>query len=156
MPNHFHLMVLVNNVEIKTTHQMTSSHQMSNPGTRTLKESLEIMFRSYTRAINKQQSTSGSLFRPHTKAECVNCPTGLIPSFITVNGITSFNNEQPEQQYPQICFNYIHQNPVKAGLVSRAEEWEFSSAVDYAGLRNGSLINREVAGMYVQAYSSGE
>ncbi|UZT99253.1 transposase [Chryseobacterium fluminis] len=27
--------------------------------------------------------------------------------------------------------NYIHQNPVKAGLVSRAEEYKYSSAKDY-------------------------
>ena len=29
--------------------------------------------------------------------------------------------------------NYIHQNPVKAGLVFRAEDYVYSSAVDYAG-----------------------
>ncbi len=29
--------------------------------------------------------------------------------------------------------NYIHINPVKAGLVSRAEEWNWSSAAAYAG-----------------------
>lgn len=28
---------------------------------------------------------------------------------------------------------YIHQNPVKAGLVFRAEDYPFSSAIDYAG-----------------------
>jgi REP element-mobilizing transposase RayT len=29
--------------------------------------------------------------------------------------------------------NYIHQNPVKAGLVFRAEDYVYSSAIDYAG-----------------------
>jgi hypothetical protein len=29
--------------------------------------------------------------------------------------------------------NYIHQNPVKAGFVFRAEDYLYSSAVDYAG-----------------------
>jgi REP element-mobilizing transposase RayT len=29
--------------------------------------------------------------------------------------------------------NYVHQNPVKAGLVYRAEDYIYSSAVDYAG-----------------------
>jgi REP element-mobilizing transposase RayT len=28
----------------------------------------------------------------------------------------------------QACIRYIHQNPVKAGLVSRAEDWPYSSA----------------------------
>ena len=31
------------------------------------------------------------------------------------------------------CINYIHYNPVKAGYVYRAEDYVFSSALDYAG-----------------------
>ena len=49
----------------------------------------------------------------------------------------------PEYQYPQVCFNYIHQNPVKARLVAKAEDWEFSSYVDLAGIRAGNFVNRE-------------
>ncbi|MDA3778747.1 MAG: hypothetical protein PF487_00705, partial [Bacteroidales bacterium] len=48
----------------------------------------------------------------------------------------------------QVCFNYIHQNPVKAGLVKNAVDWEFSSAVDYAGLRDGKLVNKPLAKEY--------
>ena len=29
--------------------------------------------------------------------------------------------------------NYIHMNPVEAGLVSRPEDYQYSSAIDYAG-----------------------
>ena len=29
--------------------------------------------------------------------------------------------------------NYVHQNPVKGGLVYRAHDYLYSSAVDYAG-----------------------
>jgi REP element-mobilizing transposase RayT len=29
--------------------------------------------------------------------------------------------------------NYIHENPVKAELVNRAEDYRYSSAIDYAG-----------------------
>ncbi|WP_026945680.1 REP-associated tyrosine transposase [Algoriphagus marincola] len=32
------------------------------------------------------------------------------------------------------CLNYIHQNPVKAGIVCLAEEYLYSSAKNYAGL----------------------
>ncbi len=152
MPNHFHLMVLVNKIEmpVKPTEGFAHSEALgSNRKTRSLNFSIGLMLRSYTNAINKQRKLSGSLFRKNTKAECINCPTGLTPSFIMSNGVTYFNNEQPERQYPQVCFNYIHQNPVKAGLVSRAEDWEFSSAVDYAGLRDGKLVSREVAELYV-------
>lgn len=141
MPNHFHLMVLVNTLE--KSHQMTSSHQMTKPTT--FNNSIAIMLRSYTRAINKQEKRSGSLFKSHTKVECINGPDGITPSFFSVNGITKINIQNPEKQYPQICFDYIHQNPVKANLVNKAEEWEFSSARDYAGLREGKLINKQKA-----------
>lgn len=155
MPNHFHLMVLVNKVIIKTVNltsiskniSVAQSHALSKK--LTFNDSIGIMLRSYTQAVNKGLKRSGKLFREKTKAECINCPTGITPSFIVANGITYFNNEQPERQYLQVCFNYIHDNPVKARLVSKAEDWEFSSAVDYAGLRDGHLINRAVAERYV-------
>ena len=103
------------------------------------------MLRSYTRAINKQNNFSGSLFRQHTKAECIDCLHKLTPSFVGNEIIIS----NPQKQYPQVCFNYIHQNPVKAKLVKKAEDWEYSSAIDFAGLRDGSLINRNVAKQYL-------
>ena len=109
------------------------------------------MLRSYTRAINKQEKRTGALFRERTKAECVNCPDGIAPSFFTINGVTQINVEIPERQYPQICFNYIHNNPVKAGLVKNSVDWVFSSAADYAGLRDGDLVNKETALKYIKA-----
>jgi hypothetical protein len=36
--------------------------------------------------------------------------------------------------------NYIHQNPVEAGLVYRAEDYVYSSAIDYSG-EKGLLKN---------------
>lgn len=41
--------------------------------------------------------------------------------------------------------HYIHQNPVKANLVKKMEDWDYSSFKDYCGLRNGSLCNKESA-----------
>lgn len=35
--------------------------------------------------------------------------------------------------------SYIHNNPVKAELVSRPEDWDWSSAADYMECRNGPL-----------------
>ena len=43
------------------------------------------------------------------------------------------------------AFYYIHQNPWKAGLVKRIEDWEYSSFKDYTGFREGNLCNKEVA-----------
>jgi putative transposase len=84
--------------------------------------------------LQKQENITGALFRRHTKAECVNCPKGITPSFFNTQEGTMINIENPEKQYPQVCFNYIHENPVKAGLVKRAEDWEFSSFRDYANI----------------------
>ena len=39
---------------------------------------------------------------------------------------------------------YIHLNPVEAGLVQRAEDWEVSSYREYVGLRQGTLLRPEV------------
>jgi len=43
---------------------------------------------------------------------------------------------------------YIHLNPVRAGLVERAEDWPWSSVRDYAGWRGGAYVATPVAAMY--------
>ncbi len=158
MPNHFHLMVLVNKTEVNSEELIQSIfnkqdkkrkeniHQM-NIKTRTLNNSIAIMLRSYTRAINKQENRTGSLFKPHTKVVCINYLNFIKPT--NIHSDVLINNHLPEKQYPQVCFNYIHQNPVIAKLVKTAVDWEFSSARDYSGLRNGKLINKKVTEEYV-------
>ncbi len=49
----------------------------------------------------------------------------------------------PEWHYLKVCFDYISQNPVKAGLVVNAEDWEFYSYIDLVGIRRGNFVNRE-------------
>jgi putative transposase len=34
---------------------------------------------------------------------------------------------------------YIHANPVRRGFVERPEDWEWSSAADYLGVRHGPI-----------------
>ena len=148
MPNHFHLMVLVNDVIGGATQSRASNdiiRASNDVKTIDLNHSIGIMIASYTRAINKQRNMSGSLFRSRTKAECIDCINKLTPSFIGNEIIIS----NPQKQYPQVCFDYIHQNPVKAKLVKKAEDWEYSSAIDFAGIRDGNLINRNVARQYL-------
>ena len=48
-----------------------------------------------------------------------------------------YMNEYFEQK-----LNYIHENPVKAELVNRAEDYRYSSAIDYAG--GSGLLKVEV------------
>ncbi len=136
MPNHFHLMVLVNDISGGATLSRTPTQLPDN-----FNKSIGIMLASYTRAINNQQFQSGSLFRDKTKAECLSKAEGVQPSFFNTSSGTFINLPNHEKEYPQICFNYIHNNPVKAGLVNRCEDWEFSSYREYCGLRNEKLIN---------------
>ncbi|MEA3452054.1 MAG: transposase, partial [Bacteroidota bacterium] len=151
MPNHFHLMVRVKDkTEGVAPSDALGELAPSNAlGELALNHSIGKMLSSYTQAINKQQNRTGSLFRKQTKAECVNKIEGITPSFITKNSITEIKINNPEKEYPQVCFNYIHQNPVKAGLCKYPHEWEYSSAIDYAGGRNGKLINKLIAEKYL-------
>ncbi|MCU4166466.1 transposase [Carboxylicivirga caseinilyticus] len=146
MPNHFHLMVRVNCLEVEFT--ASPGATLSRTRTDSLQKSIGILLASYTRAINKQEKRSGSLWRKETKAVCLTCPNGIAPSFYNTNAGALINIEQPEEQYPQQCYSYILNNPVKAGLVSRAIDWEYSSARDVTGWRKGSLINQDVIEEY--------
>ena len=109
----------------------------------TLNHAIGIILASYTRAINQQRKTTGSLFRQKTKADCITLPQEISPSYYNLGFGTSIRLHDPQKEYPQACFNYIHQNPVKAGLVKLPEDWEFSSYRDICGLRNGKIINKK-------------
>ncbi len=141
MPNHFHLMIYVNAVEINKSQFGFESHRLND--SISLNTSIGTMLRSYTRAINRQQNSSGSLFRKKTKAICVNCNYRVAFSWFLSHGITHINNHIPEKEYPNVCYNYILFNPLKDRLVGNNSDWEFSSFPDVTGLRKGKLINRE-------------
>ena len=153
MPNHFHLMILVKEVELfyeKKSKSLLNDSEVAKSNLlkkRTLNESIGILLRSYTRSINAENEFTGSLFRKTSKANSINSFKGLQPNFWK-SKIAIFNM-LPENQYPQVCFNYIHHNPVKAGLVSKDTDWEFSSARDYANLRSSSIIKKQLARTYV-------
>ncbi len=163
MPNHFHLMVYIREVEVVIGSEGSEGFALSEAlagsiapsealagkakKTRTINHSIGIMLRSYTNAINKQEKRNGSLFRKQTKAECVNCQEELSPSFINTRSGSLLST--PYREYPQVCFDYIHNNPVKAGLVNNQTDWEFSSAKDYAELRNGTIIRKEITKKFI-------
>lgn len=140
MPNHFHLMVEVRTLELPIGIDRVSESHPVNRGM-TFNASIGIMLRSYTRAVNIQEKRSGSLFREETKAICLNESNGIAPSWYSKNGVTMMNVEIPEFQYPQVCFNYIHANPVKSGLVDKPEDWEFSSFADIKERKQDGIVN---------------
>ena len=117
MPNHFHFLI---HSDERTIINKTIRFQPKN----VLSEGIRVLLSSYTQAINKQNQTSGSLFQQNTKAQPI------------VMG---------SRNYDITVFHYIHQNPYRANLVLRMEDWEYSSFADYCGKRNGSLCNRELA-----------
>ena len=93
-----------------------------------------------TKAINKRYHRSGSLFRGKTKVK-----DGWVEGWITLNGPNKQYFFQDDNDYARWCFQYIHNNPVKAKLVNHTTDWTYSSGQDYAGLRNGTLCNQELA-----------
>jgi putative transposase len=76
---------------------------------------------SYTRAINNQEGRVGSLFQAKFKV-------------VEVAGLQQAIN----------CFKYVHNNPVKAGLVKDLMSWRYSSFNEYYFLQLGKC-NREIA-----------
>ncbi|MBK9257375.1 MAG: transposase [Saprospiraceae bacterium] len=132
MPNHFHFLIYVRETEL--------FKEKPKPKTTTLNESIGTMLMSYTSAINKQENRIGSLFRQHTKAE-----DGWIDDVISIGSKNQKLIFSPDINYGMICFEYIHNNPVKAKLVLSQENWKYSSARDYLGIRNGTLCDQILA-----------
>ena len=98
--------------------------------------SVRKLLSGYARIFNNTTGRSGSLFRQKTKAKCLSDIKG------NISNLTS------AQDYYINCFHYIHQNPLRAKLVTHLEDWTFSSFKDYANFRNGSLCKKELAKMY--------
>ena len=145
MPNHFHWLVYVRETELPVptvgvTQSHADSHVADRVSIRSLNESIGILLRSYTRAINKQEDRSGALFREKTKAT-----DGWENNFLPITHPNYGKKLLKWENYGLTAFQYIHQNPVKAGLVARAEDWAYSSAADFAGIRNGTLCNQALA-----------
>lgn len=57
-------------------------------------------------------------------------------------------------RYLRTCFNYIHKNPLEAGLVCKISDWPYSSYADYSKKRNESLCNFELAEEIIGVNSS--
>jgi putative transposase len=129
MPNHFHLMIYVRHEQIFSI---------------TINQSFGKMLSSYARAINVQEKRTGSLFQQHTKAICLNENTRLKPSWYRIMGVTKINSWNDNSNYPLICLNYIHLNPVNAGLVMDQKEWNWSSYRQiYSNTSGNELVNIE-------------
>jgi hypothetical protein len=117
MPNHFHLLVYADSRTIQTK-------RIGNYNRNVLSEGFRNLLSSYSKGINKQNAVTGSLFQQNTHS------VSLLEGSIN---------------YGSTCFHYIHQNPYKARLVMKMEDWPYSSFKDYVGARNGTLCNKKLA-----------
>ena len=77
------------------------------------------VFNSYTKAYNQSYSHTGTLFESRFKIKHVDDDSYLV----------------------YLC-KYIHINPVKAGLVEKPEDWDFSNYQEFLGIRKGTLFDQ--------------
>jgi REP element-mobilizing transposase RayT len=89
---------------------------------------LRTIFGGYTQAINKQQERKGTLFEGRAKGILID-----------------------KEEYLIHLMRYIHNNPVKAGLVNNSHDWKYSNYLECAGLREGTLYNEK---FIIQNFSS--
>src|SRR5690606_12994415 len=111
MPSHFHVLVYIDE-------QMEGKEDNGDSRMKMLARKIGTVQSSYKQAINIQEGRKRSLFQPRAKAK-----------------------ELDNSDQAFTCFNYVHQNPLKAGLVSRMEDWEFNSFNEYCG-HNEGICNR--------------
>lgn len=121
MPNHFHFLI---DVSAKSVQKL----KLGNIETSLLSNGFRLLLSEFAQEINQKYGRSGSLFRQKTKAK-----------ILTETG----------NAHSTTCFHYLHQNPLKARLVRKMEDREFSSFQDYAGLRLGTLCNQSIAFEYL-------
>jgi putative transposase len=127
MPNHFHFMLQPNKAGCQT---LLLKGQPSH--LQVLSKAIGKTLSSYTQAINGKHRTTGNLFQKKTKAKC------LTDTSTYINGYN-------KSDYLFHCFNYIHYNPVAAGLVKDICHWTYSSWPDYFSARGGNLCSIEKA-----------
>lgn len=145
MPNHFHMMVEVVDERLKWLSGIPVTHPGKGPEKfRSLNDSIAIMLRLYTRAVNSEDRKRGPLFHQRTKAICLTKPE-YAPVYFQHHFGELGNRVLKEKEYPKVCFNYIHLNPITAKVVENPEDWEFSSYQDYFMGRESNLVNQERA-----------
>ena len=85
---------------------------------KSLQQAIATFLSAYTKAINKRYNRHGSLFQPRTKARLIE------EDILTV-------------------ITYIHQNPVRAGLVNALEDWHYSGFGEIIDLHKRQIVNRK-------------
>lgn len=122
MPNHFHFLV----------HMNSKSVEMVKVGSLSLKgvsNGLRLLQSQYAQYFNRKYDRSGSIFRPKAKWKLLNSSTN---------------------DHATSCFNYIHDNPVRAGLSKSNKSWAYSSLAEFLGRNDNVLVNQQLAKDYIK------
>lgn len=116
MPNHYHFL-------IETNIKSIAPKKVGNIVSTELSNGFRMLQSSFAQIINVERNETGSLFKQKAQAKLVDESDELLST----------------------VFNYIHQNPVKAGLANELSDWENSSYRDFAGIRKGTIPNISLA-----------
>jgi putative transposase len=111
MPNHFHFLINADAASLEP--MIWGGNKMP-----ALSNGFQLLQSSYAKSTNYKGNRTGSLFQQKTKAKSIE-----------------------DRDHAITAFWYLHQNPVKAGLVRNMWDWEYSSYQDYCGIREDSLCN---------------
>jgi REP element-mobilizing transposase RayT len=126
LPNHFHFLVHANEESVTpwrrtagydTVSDVTANIQMSQ-----LSHGFQMCLSSYAKGMNHQYGRTGSLFTQNTRCKQTSAESHL-------------------DDYSVWCFNYIHNNPVAAGLTTSPDQWPYSSYKEYLGITQDCLCN---------------
>ncbi|SEN37512.1 REP element-mobilizing transposase RayT [Mesobacillus persicus] len=97
-------------------------HLLLKEGNEDLAVTLKRLGVSYVLYYNRKYDTTGHLFQDRYRSRAVE-----------------------DVGYLLRVIRYIHQNPVKAGLINRVDDWKWSSCQDYYDFKNGlrKLVDRD-------------
>ena len=118
MPTHYHILVRV--LHNQTSEVFKTSEVSNAEVSKQMSLAMQKFLISYTKAMNKRFDRTGALFQGQFQAKPVTTYKHLLT----------------------LCA-YIHANPVKDGLAASPEMWDYSNYLEWMGLRNGTLVNRE-------------
>ena len=105
---------------ISTNQESLVMNKVGGLQLQSLQNAIRNLLSSYSKYYNYRYNRKGNLFQQKTKSKLVE-----------------------SDGYQVLC--YIHQNPWKAKLVDKIEDWTYSSFRDFIGLRHGSLCNLVLA-----------
>ena len=123
MPNHFHFLIHCNSLSVEIVN--VGSLKLSQ-----LSNGFRLVQSQYAQYFNKKYLRSGSVFRPKIKWKVLN---------------------DSNADHATNCFNYIHQNPAKAGLTAkRGGVWRYSSLVEYCSQEEHFLVSQKLAKEFIR------